>query len=188
MFRDALFRANRTYKANIDSFNAFQSPNYPKLGSSGISFNLDLDLVRPHPKFSPKVVSSLFTNINVSWLIPGFSDESLETMLLDESPKAIVLALYGSGNAPDRIRNMISKISANGHPVVLTSQSRTGRIMPGLYEAGNFGDNVISGGDMTLEATTTKLSYLMGKGYTGAELKTMMETNLRGEISENASK
>lgn len=36
---------------------------------------------------------------------------------------------------------------------------------------------------MTTEATVTKLSYLMGKGFTGKELTKYMETNLRGELT-----
>ena len=37
---------------------------------------------------------------------------------------------------------------------------------------------------MTLEATVTKLSYLLGKGYKGKELEDRMRENLRGELSE----
>lgn len=37
--------------------------------------------------------------------------------------------------------------------------------------------------DMTIEAVIAKLSYIIGKGYKGPEIKKMMLTNMRGEIS-----
>jgi L-asparaginase len=47
-----------------------------------------------------------------------------------------------------------------------------------LSEAG-----VISGSDMTLEATLTKLHYLLSQSYTYNEVCALMQKNLRGELS-----
>ena len=37
---------------------------------------------------------------------------------------------------------------------------------------------------MTVEATVMKLSYLMGQGFRGQDLKFQMESNLVGELTE----
>lgn len=40
------------------------------------------------------------------------------------------------------------------------------------------------GGDMTTEAALSKISYLLSKKLTRAEIKKQIETNLRGELTE----
>ena len=37
--------------------------------------------------------------------------------------------------------------------------------------------------DMTIEASVTKLAYLMGRGLRSSALKHAMETNIRGELT-----
>ena len=44
--------------------------------------------------------------------------------------------------------------------------------------------HIIFGGDMTCEAALAKLSYLLGKGYSTQEIKTLIQTNMRGELTE----
>lgn len=41
------------------------------------------------------------------------------------------------------------------------------------------------GGDITLNAAVAKLSYLLGKNYEKNEIKRLVYTNLRGELSDN---
>ena len=45
----------------------------------------------------------------------------------------------------------------------------------------------IDGRDMTVEACIAKLSYLMGRGLRGQQLKEAMEADLRGELTLKAS-
>jgi len=42
--------------------------------------------------------------------------------------------------------------------------------------------------DMTIEAVIAKLSYVIGKGYKGSDIRKMMLTDLRGEISTEMPK
>ena len=40
--------------------------------------------------------------------------------------------------------------------------------------------NIFYGGNMTCEAALAKLSYLLGKGYSAQEIKSLVQTNMRG--------
>lgn len=71
--------------------------------------------------------------------------------------------------------------------VVIQTQCLRGFVQLSQYVSGKalveFG--VITSFDMTIEATVTKLAFLIGKGLSGSDLKTAMETDLRGELSKN---
>lgn len=69
--------------------------------------------------------------------------------------------------------------------VVIISQCQRGSVDWSTYETGAVmhGEGVIDGKDMTLEAAVTKLAVLMGRGYRGDRLRTLMESNVRGELT-----
>ena len=161
-------------------------------------------------------------------MVPGFEDSGLIEFAKnpENRRKGIVLALYGTGNAPSRRKgydglSLVSGVikchvpsitsmqlsffvlfrahsfieflraaQTNGVEIVVSSQCLRGSVTLGAYETGvemkTLG--LIDASDMTLEACVTKLAYLMGKGMRGAELKTMFEANLRGELSSRSSK
>ena len=43
---------------------------------------------------------------------------------------------------------------------------------------------VVGGVDMTLEATLTKLHYLLSKNLAPTEIRKLMQSNLRGELTK----
>lgn len=55
-----------------------------------------------------------------------------------------------------------------------------------LYAIGRelMGLGLISGLDMTMESSVTKLSYLLGNGIHGDQLTTLMQQDLRGELTD----
>ena len=42
---------------------------------------------------------------------------------------------------------------------------------------------VVGGYDITTESATAKMMFLLGQGYTGDELKQLLQTPLRGELT-----
>lgn len=48
-FRGRIFRGARVLKVNASDDDAFNSPNFPPLGTMGVAFSLDADLVQPGP-------------------------------------------------------------------------------------------------------------------------------------------
>eukprot|EP01083_Nonionella_stella_P188402 694438_1 len=191
-FANVLRRGNRCSK--VDSFNqdCFDSPNYPPLGRLGTQMHLEKSFLLPYPKRKLKCNTKLFTNIAVVWLIPGFSDQMFDSLAASDEEKALVLVCYGCGNAPVKkpgFRAVLRKLTENNTSIVVATQCPKGSVNMGIYDvsADMRGLGIISAQDMTIEACVTKLSYLMGQGLRGPELKLAMETNLRGELSHSSN-
>jgi L-asparaginase len=56
----------------------------------------------------------------------------------------------------------------------------------GAYEAGSalLAAGAVSGHNMTTEAAVTKLTWLISRGLSPEEIHRLMETDLRGELTE----
>ncbi|ETK72803.1 hypothetical protein F441_20649 [Phytophthora nicotianae CJ01A1] len=190
-----LLRGNRTTKVANMSVDAFHSPNFPSLAVTGVEAIVDQPLILPYPRSRFRVFTDLSTNICVFHLVPGFDAECIEAYIERHSAtkdqdkrKALVFALFGTGNAPlrkDGFLRLVKMAVDADIPVIITSQCVQGRTQLDTYATGvnllNMG--VITSLDMTIEACVAKLAYLMGKGFTSKQLKTKMETDLRGELS-----
>ena len=188
-FADALFRGNRSQKVHNESFVAYSSGNFPALARAGVAINYRRSLIRrtaaTTPSFwalhdDPAVVAAR--------VYPGLRGKVLEQ--LTRGPvRGLVLESYGAGNVPSEDREFMRALEgaiAAGVVVVNTSQCHRGRVRQGLYGSGaalrDIG--VVSGGDMTPEATLTKLYCLLGRSDDPDEVRALMAKDLRGERSE----
>ena len=118
-------------------------------------------------------------------LVPGFVD--LDAIVASDV-RAVVLLLYGTGNAPARKTRFITwvnKLVDKDVVVVACSQCLRGRVELEEYAVGKqlHDAGVISALDMTCEAAVTKMAYLLPMGLTHAELKAQFQTPLRGELT-----
>ena len=68
---------------------------------------------------------------------------------------------------------------------MMMSQCLRGKVNMGGYATGNAlaQAGVISGFDMTVEATLTKLHYLLSQNLSVDEIRNLMQENLRGELT-----
>jgi len=187
-FGGNLLRGCRATKVSADGFAAFDSPNFPPLGTVGIDIEVNWDLIRRErgakrlrvQEFASPVVSALR-------LFPGISPELVRNILRPPL-QGLVLEAYGVGNGPDQDRGFIAALkeaTKRGVVIVDCTQCLEGTVNLHEYAAGSAlaRAGVVSGYDMTAEAALAKLYYLFSRRYSPSRVKSEMEKDLRGEVT-----
>ncbi len=183
-FDDKLMRGNRTLKKHINHFDAFDSPNYPLLAKVGIDIDVyHQNLLKPGGLFhvfdrmDPSIaVYKIFPDCDFNYFQPG------------ENVRAVLIIGYGAGTFPFKNNKIFEKIDTwikEGKLVVLMSETRAGKLDPRLYEPGDelLKRGALHTGDMTFNASITKLMFLLGQYSELSIIKTNFSRSLAGEIT-----
>jgi len=187
-FEYKLYRGNRTYKYNSAHFDAFKSPNYPALAEAGVTISYNkAALLKTSAKKKLIVHTSLENDIAVLKLFPGISKKITSALLNAKGIKAVILETFGAGNATTQewfIQELDAAI-AKGIIILNITQCSEGRVIQGMYETSSQFKKlgVVGGSDMTFESAVTKLMFLLGQKLKRTEIKKMLQSNLRGELS-----
>lgn len=188
-FESQLYRGNRTTKYNAENFRAFRSANHPVLADVGIHIKYNPALIRypQNPEKELKVCEKLCTDVAVLKIFPGITPAVVDAILNMEGLKGVVLETFGSGNAPtaDWFVNRIKDAVHRGIIVLNVSQCHAGKVDMDAYATGVAlkKEGVISGFDSTTEAALTKMFFVLGQTSCKEEIKKLLESNLRGEIT-----
>jgi L-asparaginase len=186
-FNQKLFRGNRTQKISTSLFSAFDSPNFPPLASIGVEIKIQHEYILSAPKkpFHLQLLSNhAITNFR---LFPGFCIRVLEH-LFQQPIQGLVLETYGAGNAQNndpKLLSLLTKACDSGLVIINCTQCQHGRVLMDQYATGYTlkKAGILSGFDMTPEATHCKLLYLFGKYNNIQTIRAHVETNLRGELT-----
>lgn len=185
-FEHQLLRGNRSLKYSSEHFDAFQSPNYPILGKSGVFLNIKENLL-----FRPKINEEFSVDYHIDkkvLLCRIFPGMDLSYLLEISTMKVTILQVFGSGTifGGKKTLKILQELRKRGTEIIIISQCLSGGINIGKYENSNiFGQiNAISGKDITIESALTKAMHLIDNPNYSETFTKNFSKNLRGEISE----
>lgn len=177
VFNSKVIRGTRARKIRTQSYNAFESIDYPDVASvmadhvthyiiDSVSKDVSFNYLMTHPIFVLK-------------LTPGLDSNMVKT--LGSIYRVLIIESFGSGGLPNikhnsehSISDAINEFTDNGGIVVLTTQvphegSRLATYAVGKSLADN--PNILEGGLMTLEAIVCKMKWILGITENPAEIK-----------------
>ena len=188
-FESHLYRGNRSTKMNAENFDAFASYNYPSLAKVGINIAFKERLFLPMPTEPLDVRKRFDTRVAILKLFPGITPEVVGAVLGAKDLQGVILETYGSGNAPTDqwFISALENAIASGVIVLNVTQCKAGAVKMRQYAASCDMDRigVVGAGDITIEAATAKLMYLLGNYPDDKNhVKRRLSQSLRGEITE----
>jgi len=185
-FGGYLYRGNRVQKLRANSYQGFDSADYPELAMFGAEILVDWPHIRPYATEPMKFIPAVTDGVIIIYLHPGITPTFISEVL-NNNVRGVILASFGAGNGPcgDDFLKPMKEAIERGTVIVDVTQCHMGKVDLDDYSAayGYKSIGVIGGGDMTIEASFTKLTWLLAQGMNPDVVKEQMKTNLRGELS-----
>jgi L-asparaginase len=197
LFDGKLINGTRAIKTKTKSYDAFHSVNYPPVAAikhNRISYNQSVyshfqkQLSNSQTTAAPLTIAAkIEEKIFVLKLFPGLDPTIFD--YLKEKMKGVVIESYGIGGVSSEVLDIASKVhelTQAGIAVVLTTQCLLEGVNLQVYEVGRSMplDKIIYGKDMNTEALVPKLMWALGKTNNPAEVKSLVETSIRGDMLE----
>ena len=186
-FEYDLYRGNRVQKVSAEDFEAFQSPNYPKLAEAGVSIKYNRNYIARAKAGALQVNLDLDPRVGIIHCFPGMTAELVLPQILNPQVQALIIRSFGAGNAPSQnwLIEALAQVCRSGTPVINVSQCSAGTVEMTKYEAGRKYHEIglIGAADMTFEAALCKTMFLLGQNLKGEEFKLAFCENLKGEVS-----
>ena len=183
VFGSKIIRGSRAKKVSEYEIDAFKTFSGEDVGEIGITIKLKGQFTRRHS--NPFNVKTGFeANILVLTLEPGINAPFLE-QLLELGAQGFVLRAYGAGDIPYTLDAFLEKAHEKQVPILVTTQCPQGATQLGINDVGLQAKKrgVIEVFDMSMEAMTTKLRWLLSRNTPYSELKEKIQTDLVGEVA-----
>lgn len=184
-FNDSLYRGNRATKMSIGDFDAFGSPNFPPLADIGIK--IESRVLENFGNGEFKNIADYSDKVFVLTAHPNLNPVFLEDLNLDNI-KAVIIRAFGSGNfcikGDYSLLPFLDKCRNHEVTVAIVSQADFDSVDLTQYSAGRAAleHGAISGNDMTLEASLTKLMFLLAHYNTKTDIERLFQQSIAGEL------
>ena len=184
-FHGWLLRGNRSVKNSSFAYRAFRSPNFPPLAEVGTDIRIVTPPLRPRGRL--RCVGEFDERVSVVRLLPGKSSPALEA-LLETDVRGVLIEAFGVGTVPvvrTAVAEAIRGLVGSGRVVAIGSQASHGAVDLDRYAGGRLArqSGAIGTGDMTLEAASVKLMYLLGTERDPGRVRARMGVPLAGELT-----
>ena len=186
VFNGKVIAGTRAKKLQSKSFNAFDSINFPVLAT--IRNNKIVHYVKEScPCSYPAFYIDINPRVFLLKLIPGMDPEFLSW--IGEHYDAVIIESYGVGGLPSvehkDFLKAVDKLIADGKIVVMSTQVMYEGSDMEVYEVGHVAKErygLIEAYDMTLEATVTKLMWIMAQTKDPQKIKAVFYTTINHDI------
>lgn len=183
VFNGRVILGTRAKKVRSKSFQAFSSINHPELGV--LRDGVLLRYIRQDSSSAPVFYDALEHRVSLLKLIPGQGRAAADFLLRRSC--ALVIESFGVGGLPEAggFLECVTHWQERGRLVVMTTQVENEGSDLGLYQVGHRLKQelrVLEAYDMTTEAVTAKLMWILGQTKDRAEAERLFYTPVARDI------
>lgn len=180
-------RAKKTSESSLDAFSTFKASD---IGEIGVGIKIDESKSHKRNNDLPLITKNGFNdNIMTLTCVPGLTSGHINTLIKD-GVEGLIVRGFGPGDMPHKIFDSLKLAQEMKVPVLVTTQASVGSTALGVNSVGKeavkYG--VIQVFDMSMEAMTTKLMWLLNQKIGYEDIKQLIQTNLRGEVDSTMAK
>jgi L-asparaginase len=203
VFGSHIITGTRVKKDTEFDYDAFKSFSTASIGRIGRIINISEPNLAKHVSYlstgmwseardaaSLRCESEFDMRIASLTEFPGMSSDIFSTLIERNDVKGVVLRAFGAGDPCTRHREAFENLKGANVPLVITTQAPNGNSNFQVNEPGEYlrkNELAIPAFDMSIEAQTTKLGWLLAKKNKGEltypQICEQMVNDIRGEIN-----
>lgn len=185
VFNGKIIMGTRARKTRSKSFEAFSSINYPILGM--VQDGRIISYIRPEYGEPVRFYETLNSRVALLKLVPGIDCGAAEYLL--EHNSALIIESFGVGGLPDyetgSFYETVKRGLDAGRSVVMTTQVENEGSDLSVYHVGSSIKRnlpILEAYDMTTEAVTAKLMWILGQTADRAKVTELFYTPVACDI------
>lgn len=185
VFQGKVIAGTRAKKIRTKSYNAFESMDFPVLAN--IRDGRIIPYIKTPKAEAPAFYLNLDEKVGVLTLTPGLKGEVLDMYFRCHT--AVVLSGYGTGGIPEGeyygFYDVIQSWEGKGKTLVVTTQVQHEGSDMNVYQVGRGWKNrfdLLEGYNLTYEAITTKLMWILGLTSDDDTIKELFYKNINYDL------